>query len=254
MRLISWNVNGVRAVVRKGFFDWLSADQADVICLQETKIQADQLTPALRSKHGYHTVWAHAEQGGYSGVATFSKVAPDEIIIGIGDPQFDDEGRTITTRYDNLVVINGYFPNGGRDLKRVPYKLDYYSALFDYAQRLRAQGRDVVICGDWNTAHHEIDLKNWKGNQKATGFLPEERAVLDDWVAAGWVDTFRKLHPGEEGCYTWWAQRPGVRERNVGWRIDYHFVNEEMWPRVRDALIHPNVLGSDHCPIELVVD
>lgn len=254
MRLISWNVNGIRAAARKGFLEWLARDQADVICLQETKVRESQLKADLLTDHGYHTVWASAEKAGYSGVATFSKEEPDEVIIGLDDDRFDCEGRTIITRYGNLVVINGYFPNGQRDLGRVPYKLEYYRVMFEYVERLRAEGRDVVVCGDWNTAHHEIDLKNWKGNRKSTGFLPEERAVLDDWVEAGWIDSFRELHPGEEGCYTWWAQRPGVRQRNVGWRIDYHFVNKEMWPRVTDALIHPDVMGSDHCPIELVVE
>lgn len=252
MRLVSWNVNGIRACAEKGFLDWLKAAAPDVVCLQETRATPDQLDRKLRLPRGYHATWFPAEKLGYSGVATLSR-APHEVVRAGLNPRFANEGRTLVTRHGDITVINGYFPNGQRDHGRVPFKLDYTRAVLEYAEMLRAAGQRVIICGDVNTAHDEIDLRNARGNRNTTGFLPEERAALDEYVAAGWVDSFRALHPGEPNRYTWWSNQPGCRERNVGWRIDYHFVAPELWPRVLAADIHAEVLGSDHCPIQLTL-
>lgn len=251
IRLVSWNVNGVRACWTNGMETWFSALPADVFCMQEVRASLDQAPPELLD--GWHVAWADAEQKGYSGVATLSRRAPDSVEIGLGDPQFDAEGRTVTTRYGDLTVINCYFPNGQRDLSRVPYKLDYTKRMLEYGEACRRNGERVTICGDWNTAHHPVDLRNWKSNQKTTGFLPHERAALDEFQAAGWHDAFRRLHPEAEHHYSWWSTRSGARARNVGWRIDYHWVCDKLMADVVDARIHPWVLGSDHCPVELVL-
>ncbi len=253
MRLVSWNVNGIRACYGKGFLDWLAAAQPDVVCLQETRVHPRQLPPALVEIPGYHTTWVPAEKLGYSGVATLSKVPPDEVTVGLDAPDFDREGRTLITRHGDVTVFNGYFPNGQNDLGRVPYKSAYYKRLLQIAQARRGRGEAVVICGDLNTAHHPIDLKNPKANVKNTGFLPEERVWLDAMEAMGYVDAFRRLNPDTPDRYTWWSARGDVRARNVGWRIDFHWVGDELWPRVCDAIIHDQVMGSDHCPVELVL-
>ncbi|MCA9541494.1 MAG: exodeoxyribonuclease III [Myxococcales bacterium] len=254
MRIFTWNVNGVRACHRKGEFLKFLADQApDVLCLQETKAEPDQLPAELLSEHGYHVVWASAEKKGYSGTATFSKVPPAAIETGIGEARFDSEGRTIITRHGDITVVNGYFPHGQRDHARLPFKTDYYRAMLALGQRLRAEGGAVVLCGDWNTAHTELDIKNAKENRKTSGFTDAERALVDEFIAAGYVDAFRALHPDTRDVYSWWSSRFGVRERNVGWRIDYHLVAEEAFPRVSAARVHTKVLGSDHCPVELEI-
>lgn len=254
MRIVSWNVNGIRAATRKGFLDWLAAAQPDVLCLQEIKAMPEQLGPDLLSDHGYHVVWNPAKKKGYSGTATFSKVEPDAVQIGIGEDRFDDEGRILLTQHGDVTVINCYFPHGQRDHARLPYKTDFYRALFVWGQAMRAAGKKVCITGDWNTAHNDIDIRNYKSNRKTSGFTLPERQLVDEWVEAGWHDAFRALYPERGDMYTWWSQRGDVRARNVGWRIDYHFVADELWPRVQDALIHTQVMGSDHCPIELVLD
>lgn len=253
MRIFSWNVNGIRAASRKGLLEWIAAVQPDVLCLQEIKASPEQLGADLLSEHGYHVTWHPAQKKGYSGTATFSKVAPDHVQIGIGDPRFDDEGRLLLTRHGDVTVINGYFPNGQRDHARLPYKTAFYRALFAWGQALRAEGHQVCITGDWNTAHNDIDLRNFKQNRKTSGFTLPERQLIDEWVDAGWHDTFRRRNPDLADMYTWWSQRGDVRARNVGWRIDYHFVCDALWPRVEDAVIHTDVMGSDHCPIELVI-
>ncbi len=255
IRLFSWNVNGLRACSRKGFMDWVRQVQPDVIGLQEVRALPEQLDDEVRNPKGY-TVHIHpAKRRGYSGVALFTQIAPVQVTLGgLGESRFDDEGRLIIADYGDFVLYNGYFPNGGNDLSRVPYKLEFSEAVLQHAESQRRTGRSVVICGDVNTAHQEIDLANPKSNQKNTGFLPEERAWVSRLVDHGYVDIFRNLHPGEEGLYTWWSNRKGVRERNVGWRIDYFFISEDLAGRVADARIHPNVLGSDHCPIELVLE
>jgi len=252
LRLFSWNVNGLRACGRKGFLDWLSETQPDVLGLQETRAVPEQLDEELRKPDGYRTHFHPAERKGYSGVALYTRIAPESVILGgLGEARFDDEGRLIIADYGDFLFYTGYFPNGGNDLSRVPYKLEFSEAVLQHAEAQRRAGRSVVICGDVNTAHEEIDLANPKSNRKNTGFLPEERAWVSRFLDHGYVDIFRKLHPGEEGLYTWWSNRPGVRERNVGWRIDYFFISPELENRVVTARLHPQVMGSDHCPIEL---
>lgn len=251
--LFSWNVNGIRAAQRKGFLDWLATAKPDVLGVQETKAWAAQLDDALLAPDGYATTWAEAEKKGYSGVGLFSRVAPERVQVGLGIPAFDGEGRTIVADYGRFVFITAYFPNGSRDHSRVPYKMAYKAAFLDYCDALRAEGKSVVFCGDINTAHREIDIARPKQNSKSTGFLPEERAWLDEVLARGYVDTFRALHPNRAGAYTWWAQWGKARERNVGWRLDYFFVSEDLMPYIKAAEIHPDVTGSDHCPVSLTL-
>jgi len=255
LRLFSWNVNGLRACGRKGFLDWLSEAQPDVLGIQETRALPEQLDEELREPNGYRTHFHPAERKGYSGVALYTRIVPERVTLGgLDEARFDDEGRLIIADYGDFLFYTGYFPNGGNDLSRVPYKLEFSEAVLQHAEAQRRAGRSVVICGDVNTAHEEIDLANPKSNRKNTGFLPEERAWVSRFLDHGYVDIFRELHPGEEGLYTWWSNRPGVRERNVGWRIDYFFISPELEERVVTARLHPQVMGSDHCPIELELD
>jgi exodeoxyribonuclease-3 len=253
MRLITWNVNGIRAAERKGFLDWLDKERPDVLCVQETKAHPDQLSPGLLREHGYHVTWASAQKKGYSGVATFSLKPPQEARVGLGLPTFDDEGRLILTRHGDLWLYNGYFPNGQNDHARVPYKLDFYRALRQEISALLEDGQSVIACGDFNTAHTALDLARPKQNKNTTGFLPHERQEFDHWIEAGMVDIFRQLHPEQEGHYTWWSYRQQARQRNVGWRIDYHLISQDLQGRVKDARILKDVMGSDHCPVELTL-
>jgi exodeoxyribonuclease-3 len=253
LSLYSWNVNGIRAALRKGFLDWLQEAQPDVLCIQETKAHPEQLDAELVQPEGYHAYWSSAERKGYSGVALFSKREPISVELGLGIEEYDSEGRTIVADYDDFVLIAAYFPNGGRDLSRVPFKMAYKEAFLDYCNRLRDAGRSVVFCGDVNTAHQEIDLARPKQNEKSTGFLPEERAWIDKVVSQGYVDTFRSQHPDAEDAYSWWAYWGKARERNVGWRIDYFFVTLDLQARIAAAEIHADVMGSDHCPVSLTL-
>ncbi len=253
MKLVAWNVNGIRAVQKKGFLDWLRQTDPDILFLQETKASPDQLDEALLKPEGYHTYWAAAERKGYSGVALFSKTEPKSVTLGLGIPEYDIEGRTIVAEYDDFVILGAYFPNGGRDLSRVPYKMAYKKAFLEYCNTCRTNGKSVIFCGDVNTAHQEIDLARPKDNHKTTGFLPEERAWMDELVIAKYVDVFRHLNPDRAEAYSWWSNRSGARERNIGWRIDYFFVSDDLVPRVAGAEIHPEVLGSDHCPVSLIL-
>lgn len=250
MRLVSWNVNGIRAAVRNGFWEWLAADNPDILCLQETRIQADQLTEKMRRPSGCHAYWHSAERKGYSGVATFCRAQPRAVRLGFGQPPFDIEGRVLVTEHPGFTLVNAYFPSGRRSRERVDYKIEFYDALLRFCQSLQSQGHRLIVCGDYNTAHQPIDLARPKQNQKTSGFLPEEREALGGWLARGFVDVFRHLHPDAEG-YTWWTYRFDARARNIGWRIDYFLVAEELLDQVRDARILGDVTGSDHCPIEL---
>jgi exodeoxyribonuclease-3 len=252
--LYSWNVNGIRAAQKKGFLEWLDQIAPDVLAVQETKAHPDQLDDVLRRPAGYHTYWAYAEKKGYSGVALYSRQEPLDVTIGLGVTEYDREGRTIVAEYHDYTLIAAYFPNGSRDHSRVPFKMAYKRDFLAYCQALRATGKKVVFCGDVNTAHKEIDLARPKQNQKTTGFLPEERVWIDQVVEAGFVDTFRKLHPEEEGAYSWWSYIGGARGRNVGWRLDYFFITPDLLPRMQLASIHPDVHGSDHCPVSLTLD
>lgn len=253
LTLYSWNVNGLRAVQKKGFLDWLQQTQPDILAVQETKCHPDQVDDAVRQPDGYHSIWAVAERGGYSGVALYTRRRPLSVQVGLGIPAYDREGRTIVADYGNFVLIAAYFPNGSRDHSRVPFKMAYKEAFLDFCNRLRAEGRGVIFCGDVNTAHQVIDLARPRQNQNTTGFLPEERAWIDKVLDQGYIDTFRALHPDETGAYSWWTYIGGARERNVGWRLDYFFVSPDLWPRVVSAAIHPEVQGSDHCPVSLTI-
>jgi exodeoxyribonuclease-3 len=250
MKLISWNVNGVRAVVKKGFLDWLDQEQPDILCLQETKAHIDQLAAEILTDHGYHTFWHSGERRGYSGVATFCKEEPLYVQEGLGIERYDAEGRVLLTEHENFLLYNIYFPNGQKDDERLQYKLDFYDDLLPIINEQVESGNKVVVTGDWNTAHHPIDLARPKQNVNTSGFMPVEREKLDLYVKNGWVDTFRLFHP-EGDRYSWWTYRFGARERNVGWRIDYYFVNEGFVDNVEDADIHDEVMGSDHCPVSL---
>ncbi|XOV82577.1 MAG: exodeoxyribonuclease III [bacterium] len=256
MRIISWNVNGIRACAKKGFLDFLQRCQADVVCLQEVRAFEHQLEESVRSPEGWHTCFSPAQRPGYSGVAIYSRAEPDRVMTLLGDEQYDVEGRFMVAQYGRTSVASVYFPKGSgkdRDNSRVPYKLGFYQQVFDAVEKLRKRG-PVFVTGDYNTAHTEIDLARPRTNQKASGFLPEEREEMSRWLAAGWVDTFRAQHPEEEGHYTWWRQFGGAREANVGWRIDYVLASKSAAPKVRDAFIWPHEMGSDHCPIGVDVD
>lgn len=250
MKLVSWNVNGVRAVWKKGFADWFRKENADVVCLQETKAQPDQLTVEVLNPFGYHGEWHWGEKKGYSGVATFSRTAPAKVERGFGIEAFDNEGRVLVTKHGDLTLFNIYFPNGKRDDVRLKFKMDFYGAfLKEVIARYRKRGDDrIVICGDVNTAHKEIDLARPKENRKISGFLPQECAWMDELLAAGFVDTFREFETGPNH-YSWWDQQSRARERNVGWRIDYFFVSANLRSRLKRAFIQPETLGSDHCPV-----
>jgi exodeoxyribonuclease-3 len=256
MRIVSWNVNGLRACAKKGFLDFLERCGAAVVALQEVRAFPDQLAAEVREPDGWHSHFAPAERPGYSGVALYSRHEPDQVDIGLGDPRFDAEGRFLLARFGRLRIASVYFPKGSgkdRDNSRVPYKLDFYAAVFERVERLKRAG-PVLVVGDYNTAHRPIDLARPKSNEKTSGFLPEERAELDRWLAAGWVDVFRARHPDQPGHYTWWRQWGGARENNVGWRIDYVLASPAAARRVRDAFIWPETLGSDHCPVGVDYD
>lgn len=251
-RLASWNVNGLRACIKKGFYKWLENIEAEVICIQETKANEDQVDIERAKELGYKVLWASADKKGYSGVATFYKNNPKEIFIGLGIEEFDCEGRTIITIFDDFILFNCYFPNGQRDLGRVPYKLKFSEAVAKRALELEQKyGLPSLICGDYNTAHQEIDLKNWKANQKTTGFLPIEREWMDSFISKGFVDLFRYHYPDKPEEYTWWTYRGDCRARNIGWRIDYFFSCETLASKTIDCYHQPNVMGSDHCPVIL---
>jgi len=252
IRIYTWNVNGLRAAERKGFLDWLAATQPDILCLQETKADPEQLSAELLSPPGYQTFWTSAERKGYSGVGLFTRPAPLHVEPGLGLPRFDREGRTIIADYGSFVLITSYVPNGSRDHSRVPFKMEYNQALLETCERLRAEGRSVIVCGDINTAHNEIDLARPKQNQHTTGFLPLERAWIDRFLELGYLDVFRELYP-DRAAYSWWAYWGGARERNVGWRLDYFFISPDLMPRVQDSQIHADVEGSDHCPVSLTL-
>jgi len=249
---MSWNVNGLRACARKGFLSWLGEARPDILGLQEVRALPEQLDEEVLKPEGYST-WLHpAEKKGYSGVALFSRTQPESVTIGgLGEERFQSEGRLIIADYGDFLFYTGYFPNGGRDLSRVPYKLDFSEAVLQHAEEQRSKGRSIIICGDINTAHKEIDLANPKSNQKNTGFLPEERAWVSRFLDHGYLDIFRRNYPEEAGHYTWWSNRAGARSRNIGWRIDYFFISKELEERVVAIRHHPDVMGSDHCPIEL---
>jgi len=255
-RIYSWNLNGIRSAARKGLADWIRSSDADIIGFQEVRASEDSVPSEIREIDDYHHHYVAAERKGYSGVGLLSRRKPDRLDTELGEPRFDSEGRIQIARFGRLVIANGYFPNGsGKDRSndRVPYKLDWYRALFERVERWRRSGHRVLVMGDFNTAHREIDLARPRQNRKTSGFLPEECAELDRWIEAGWVDTFRAFESGP-GHYSWWSQRFGVRAKNIGWRIDYVFASPAAMPYVRNAFVEPHVEGSDHCPIGVDLD
>jgi exodeoxyribonuclease-3 len=252
MKIQCWNVNGIRAAGRTGFVQWVEDGNSDIICVQETKANPEQLDESLLHPAGYHSYWHSAQKPGYSGVAIYSKTEPLSVQMGIGIPEVDHEGRVLITEYKTFVLVNCYFPNSQREGARLGYKLMFCEKILRHCQMLRTAGKQVIICGDFNIAHTEIDLKNPKTNVKNAGFLPEERAWLDQFVDQGYVDGFRSFTK-DPGHYTWWSYRPGVRDKNIGWRIDYFFVNQELQDRLAQVRHHPEIRGSDHCPISLIL-
>lgn len=248
MKLVSWNVNGIRACGKGGFHKWFENENADIVCLQEIKAHPDQLDEQTRQPKKYHAFWNPAQKPGYSGTAIFSKKEPLDIQLGIGDPQFDNEGRVMIVKYPQFTLVNSYFPNSQRDHARLPYKLAFCKKFLGTVEALRKKGENVIMCADWNIAHTEIDLKNPKSNQKNAGFLPEERAWMSEFIKKGYVDVFRQFEPGGNH-YTWWSYRPGVRERNVGWRLDYFLANDGLKDRLKKSYHRNEVFGSDHCPV-----
>lgn len=247
MKLISWNVNGLRACLQKGFLDFFNEVDADLFCLQETKLQAGQLELELP---GYHQYWNYAEKKGYSGTALFTKTEPIAVTYGIGMEQHDKEGRVITAEFEAYYVVMVYTPNSQRELTRLAYRMEWERDFLNYLKKLEEK-KPVIFCGDLNVAHQEIDLKNPKTNHKNAGFTDEERACFDKVIESGFVDTFRHFYPELEGAYSWWSYMFQARAKNAGWRIDYFVVSESLTGRLLDAKIHSQVLGSDHCPVEL---
>ena len=252
MRLYSWNVNGIRAVEKKGFAGLVKQFSPDILCLQETKASEDQLSGELKNLPGYSSVWCSGERKGYSGVASFFKTAPLKTSGGFGlAPHFDREGRILISEHPGFTLLNIYFPNGQKDDERLRYKLDFYDATLKYCEQLRQAGHSLIICGDFNTAHNEIDIARPKENEDCSGFLRIERDWMDKFESFGYIDTFRKLYPEQKNAYSWWSFRAGARARNVGWRLDYFYVTPDLWSKVRGAAIHPEITGSDHCPVSL---
>lgn len=247
MKLISWNVNGLRACAQKGFFDFFNAQQADIFCLGETKMQPEQADFDLT---GYHVYWNSAEKKGYSGTAVFSRVEPLSVRYGLGIDQHDHEGRAITLEYEDFFLVNVYVPNSQDGLKRLDYRMQWEDDFRAYVQALDAQ-KPVIICGDMNVAHTEIDLKNPKTNRRNAGFTDEERAKMTQLLEAGFVDSWRSQNPGVEGVYSWWSYRFQARQKNAGWRIDYFLVSQRLMERVTATHIYTDILGSDHCPVGL---
>ena len=249
MKLISWNVNGLRACVGKGFFDFLAAEQPDMMCLQETKLQPEQ-APQFE---GYHEYWNSAERKGYSGVALFSKNEPQQVTYGLGIDEHDHEGRVITADYGEFYLVTVYTPNSQDELKRLEYRMQWEDDFRAYLQKLDAE-KPVIVCGDMNVAHKEIDLKNPKTNRRNAGFTDEERGKMTELLEAGFTDTFRHFYPDVTGAYSWWSYRFKAREKNAGWRIDYFLVSSRFIERVKDARILSDVFGSDHCPVLIEID
>ncbi len=251
-KILCWNVNGIRAALKHGFLEWLYRESLDILCLQETKAHPEQLGRDLQEPHGYHAHWNYPERKGYSGVATFTREKPLKVQNDFGVQDFDIEGRVIISEYPQFILFNVYFPNGKKDESRLKYKMDFYDVFLDVVEPLRQKGEKLIICGDFNTAHKAIDLARPKENENVSGFLPIERAWMDKLVAHGYIDTFRHFNK-EPNQYTWWDLKSRARERNVGWRIDYFFVTENLLRSVSKAFIMPEVMGSDHCPIGIIL-
>lgn len=253
MKLISWNVNGLRAVLKKNFVDFVLDSDPDILCLQETKARPEQVDLPLELGH-YRSYWNSAEKAGYSGTAIFTKTEPNDVRLGCGSEEGDSEGRVITLEYPDYFLVTVYTPNAKNELARLPYRMEWDIAFRTFLKNLEAEGKPVVMCGDLNVAHEEIDLARPKQNRKSAGFSDEERAGFSELVKAGFVDTFRHFHPEKTEAYSWWSYRGGARAKNVGWRIDYWCVSESLSPKLKSASINDDVMGSDHCPVSLEID
>jgi len=248
LRILSWNVNGLRSIYKKGFLNWLLKDKADILCVQETKSREDQVPAELKSIPGYYSYFTSGDRAGYGGVGLFAREEPQAVSYTLGISRLDDEKRAIIADYGDFLLYDVYFPNGKASEERLKYKLKFYDLFLDKMDGLKGEGKKIVICGDFNTAHHEIDIARPKQNEKISGFLPVERTWMDRLEDHGFVDTFRIFHP-EAGQYSWWDQKTRARERNVGWRIDYFFVSDNLKNRVKSAFILKEVAGADHCPV-----
>lgn len=257
MKIISWNVNGIRAVAKKGFLEWLKKEDADIYCLQETKAFPHQIEEELREPNGYNACWHQGERPGYAGTVTFSKVKPQKTVTEFpGHPYFHEHGRIVETEFEHFTLFNLYFPNGsprasGEEM--LSYKLKFYKEFLKLMEERRKEGKAVIACGDFNVCHHEIDIARPKENINSIGFLPIERAELDKIVAAGYIDVFRYLYPEKGDSYTWWSFRSRARERNVGWRLDYFFVSQELKSKIKDIRHATEISASDHCPVILTL-
>ena len=252
VRILSWNVNGLRSHATKNFLPWLKEESPEILCVQEVKATPLQMPPDFRYFPGYHIDWNPAERPGYSGVATYSKEKPLSVKTGLGIKEFDVEGRVLQSEYPEFTLFNIYFPNGQSSDERLKFKLDFYDAALDTFLKLRKQKKRIVVCGDVNTAHQAIDLARPRENEKTSGFLPQERAWVDKFVKAGFIDTFRMFN-SEPGQYSWWDVRTGARQRNIGWRIDYHFISSDLRENLQEAFIMPEITGSDHCPVGIIL-
>jgi exodeoxyribonuclease-3 len=252
-KMLSWNVNGIRAILKKGFLEWVKKENPYLLGLQETKAWPEQLDEKTLEPDGYHTFWAKAHRKGYSGAAVFSKDKPLSVKYGFGAEKFDKEGRVVILEFADFYFLNIYFPNGGMSPERLNYKLKFYDAFLKFIDRLYKKGKTIIVCGDFNTAHTEIDLARPKENEDVSGFMPAERKWIDKFINWGLVDTFRKFNNKPKN-YTWWDYKSRARQRNVGWRIDYFMVDKKSIMRVKDAFIMPKVMGSDHCPVGIKFD
>ena len=252
VRILSWNVNGIRAVYKKGFVEWIRSVDPDILCIQETKAREEQLPEDLKNIDDYQSYFCWGEKKGYSGTAIYTKEKPKNVSRELGIEKFDNEGRILIAEYDAFTLFNIYFPNGKAREERLQYKMDFYKAFLDHVKKLKDKGKKIIICGDVNTAHKEIDLARPKSNEKTSGFLPEERAWIDELLANGFLDTLRIFNDKPEQ-YSWWDMITRARERNIGWRIDYFFISDNLKEQTMDAFIMPEVMGSDHCPIGLKI-
>jgi exodeoxyribonuclease-3 len=253
LKIISWNVNGIRAIAKKGFLDWVSKEKADILCFQETKAMVEQVPEDIAEPKGYNAYWSSAERKGYSGTLIYSKKEPKKVMYGMGEPRFDSEGRMVVCEYPEFTLFNVYFPNGQKDQERLKYKLDFYDMFLDVIDSYKNKGKGVVVCGDLNTAHKEIDLSRPRENVNRSGFLPIERKWMDKLVSHGYVDSFREFNQ-KPGQYSWWDYKTKARERNIGWRLDYFFVSPNLLPSLKDAFIKNRIMGSDHCPVGILME
>ncbi|MBU1446288.1 exodeoxyribonuclease III [Patescibacteria group bacterium] len=253
MQILSWNVNGIRAIARKNGLDWFHQEKPDILCIQETKVHESDLPNEIKYIDGYHSYFSSAIKKGYSGVAIYTKKKPKSVQRGFGIDRFDSEGRVLIADFDDFVLLNIYYPNGKASASRLEYKMDFYDTFLNYVDEFAAEGRKIIICGDVNTAHKEIDLAHPRQNSIYSGFLPVERNWIDNFLSHGYLDTLRVFHQEPE-LYSWWDYKTRARERNIGWRIDYFFISENLRKNLKEAYIRTDIFGSDHCPVGITLE